>query len=235
MSILYEEIQPLIVHTKDAASDAPDPAAKDLPSAMVTALIHEIKNPAAVALAHVGLLRQAKTEAERLASYERIECALDDIETLAHELLCATHSLAPAQVQPIDLCTCLEEMCDTYQAAWPSIKFTLHRHAATAPLLVYAHPASLRMVCGNVLKNAAQAAVPNGCVTLRVSLEDDWVRLTVHNNGAPYQPDATVQKNQRGNGLGLPITRWLLAGMGGTLEIGAGEIGGCKATVRLPR
>ena len=199
---------------------------------MITALVHEIKNPAAVALAHVGLLRQAGSDGERLANCERIASALDDIAELAHQMLCVVHGTP--LVSSFDLYACLEEMCETYQEAWPNINFTLHRYAA--PIQFHAHEASMRMVFSNLLKNAAEAVTPHGCVNIYVHLEDDWVRVCIHDDGSNGTAAIDLEHvKPRGNGLGLPITRWLLQRLGGTLTLNIGEMGGCEAVVRLPR
>ncbi|MCL2500252.1 MAG: HAMP domain-containing histidine kinase [Defluviitaleaceae bacterium] len=192
------------------------------------ALAHEIKNPAALALAHVQLLRNGIDK----KGFDHIERALNTIVDLAQEMLSVTYG------QPLafdfDLYEVLGEVLGMYQAAWPGVRFLLTPHA---PLTIRAHEVSVRMVFSNLIKNAVEAVSGGGHpypeVTLSAATEGDYACVTICDNGPGYSETHGCSKKPQGNGLGLPIARWLLDRMGGRLELQPNMMGGCKAVVRL--
>lgn len=102
---------------------------------------------------------------------------------------------------------------------------------------------ALHQVLLNLLANASDALKQTEYPEIRLSLQqvDELVWLQVQDNGCGmdaeqlshlFQPFYTNKAN--GNGLGLAITRKLLAGMKGSIEIASDETGGTTATISLP-
>ena len=216
---------------------------------MAAALAHEIKNPAAVAMAHVNLIRQEQ-ELEgvfdsRLSDHMfHIEQAIIDICDLVQEMLFAIYNWS--QPYEINLHEMLMEMLDTYRAAWPGITFALE---TDAPLICYGQESSLRMVFSNLLKNAVEAveefqSSPDLQFTGQIAItahtidtdisspnqDEAFFSIAVHNNGLFLNHT----DKPHGNGLGLAICRHLLHQMGGRLEIFGNPGEGCTAMVSLP-
>jgi signal transduction histidine kinase len=78
----------------------------------------------------------------------------------------------------------------------------------------------------NTVDNAVRAAGPTGRVSVRVGDAAGWVVAQVDDDGpgfgsVPASPDT----------LGLAILRDVVAGWGGYLEIGRGELGGCRVVM----
>jgi len=197
-------------------------------SPLTAAFAHEIKNPAAVALAHVNLMR-TEANAYCLTHLNHIQQALYDICDLVQEMLLAVYTRGdPIE---IDFQQMLAEMLEQYRAAWPGISFSLE---AEAPLICCARESSLRMIFSNLLKNAVEAvcaakspAFP-GRIIIRSFFSDDCLNITICDNGV------FVSHKPHGNGLGLAICHHLAMQLSGQIALHYREEGGCIATVSLP-
>jgi signal transduction histidine kinase len=134
---------------------------------------------------------------------------------------------------------------------WPILHAgDLHfdRHGDGADVRVHADREKLQQVVLNLLANAAKFTAPGGRVELDWAVDADTVAISVRDTGCGIPADrlesvfdAFVRLDGRGarpasgTGLGLTISRELVAGMGGRLvaesEVGTGSV----FTVILPR
>jgi signal transduction histidine kinase len=196
------------------------------------ALAHEIKNPVMLAMAHVSLLRAGMDDVA--SSCDHIQHALETIVDLTHEMISVSYG------QPLafdfDLHEILTEVLSMYKAAWPGVRFLLDPR--TEPLTIRAHEVSVRMVLSNLIKNAVEAVSdgngPYPEINVFCGEKDDWAYIIIRDNGTGYNEEHPIHKKKpHGNGLGLPIARWLLERMGGDLELRPVLVGGCEAVVRL--
>jgi len=191
------------------------------PDMMAAVLAHEIKNPAALAMAYVGLLRHASQPAEVTDYCNRIQQSLMDISELVQDLLFAAHS----RPEPccVDVADMLAEMLDEYRAAFCG-RFLL---TAAPGLVCYTYEQHLRLIFSNLLKNAVEAAGPAGRITVYAAMAGDCLRVEICNASVVARPKL------HGNGMGLGICHWLLAQIGGELQIenGADE---CTVIVAVP-
>jgi len=191
-------------------------------SSLTLALAHEIKNPAALALAHVAQLRK-RTDLPGIGdTCDHVEEALEQICHLVQEMLLVTYGTAPAY--EFDLEDILLDMLEAYQAAWPQISFSLD----SASLMYYGEETFIKIIFSNLIKNAVEAVAPNGSVNIRLEKSDEHACICIQdsgNTGTTLKPHAS--------GMGLVICKWLLGRMGGKLELV--DIGsGCEARVVLP-
>ena len=108
---------------------------------------------------------------------------------------------------------------------------------------VLGDPGELGQVFLDVLLNAAQAMAGKGVVTVEISQEDGWVRVSIGDRGPGmptevlplvFDPLFTTKKGSDGTGLGLTITRELLAKHGGTIELTSVVGQGTTAILLLP-
>jgi len=188
-----------------------------------TALAHEIKTPAAVAMAYVGLIRQ-ESDSPLVAGYcNHIQQALTDISDLVQEFLFAE---APLAAHDIDLAALLSEMLNEYSAMLPQITFFLN---AKPPLICHSREQYVRLIFSNLLKNAVEATGEGGNIIVYATSVYGYLHTVLHNSGS-----AKKSPNRHSNGIGLSICSWLVQQLGGEFHIQTNDAGGCVATVSLP-
>jgi len=197
---------------------------------MAGALAHEIKNPAAVALAHVNLMRQETAPSEDVleAHLNHIEQAIMDICDLVQEMLFAIYN--HADPYELDLQDTVQEMLDTYRAAWPHISFSFDSNER---LICFGNESSLRMVFSNLLKNSVEAvdSMEYGQISISTQNKGGFQNIAIYNNGIFEEP----ANKPYGNGLGIAICRHILQQLGGHLQIyGQPGVEGCTAMISIP-
>ena len=104
-------------------------------------------------------------------------------------------------------------------------------------------PAELRRVLTNIISNAVDALPwEQGRIEITSGRDGQWATMSVRDNGAGISPETKERifeplfttKGQRGNGLGLTISRTIVARYGGRLEVESEEGRGSTFTVLLP-
>src|SRR5262249_10943494 len=98
-------------------------------------------------------------------------------------------------------------------------------------------------IVGNVMENACKwskrhvrvAAAPSGAGELTVVIDDDGPGLPEDQREAALKRGARLDELTPGSGLGLSIVDELAKAYGGAIRLEAGEMGGLKAEIRLPR
>jgi PAS domain S-box-containing protein len=106
----------------------------------------------------------------------------------------------------------------------------------------------IAQVIGNLLGNAFQHGAPGGTVRLRTRGETDQITIEVQNEGAPipaadiarlFRPfergTGTAPSSERSVGLGLYISKQIVAAHQGTIDVHSRADKGTVFTVRLPR
>ena len=194
-------------------------------SELAAALAHEIKNPAALALAHVAMLRKRADLKGIGDACDHIEEALEKICCLVQEMLFVTYGAAPAY--EFDIEDMLMDMLEAYQAAWPNITFSLEMSGEG--LMYYGEEAYIKIIFSNLLKNAVEAVGKAGYVMVNLSLTPDCVLVTIQDSGSSHGA-----LKSHASGLGLAICQWLLGRAGGRMELKGLPAGGCEAAVQLP-
>jgi len=194
-------------------------------SELAAALAHEIKNPAALALAHVSLLRKRADLHGIGDTCDHIEEALEKICNLVQEMLFATYGTVPAY--EFDLADNIMDMLEAYQAAWPSSCFSIE--APAEGLAYHGEETYINIIVSNLLKNAVEATGGNGHVMINLSPAPGHVLVAIRDNGCgncTHKPHAS--------GMGIAICKWLLSRIGGTLTLEIPADGGCEAKITLP-
>ena len=99
--------------------------------------------------------------------------------------------------------------------------------------LLRADPRRFKQILVNLLSNAVKFTETGGTVTIRagVGIAVENIRKTL----APFQQiDSALSRRHEGIGLGLPLTKSLVALHGGTLDLQSQAGKGTIVTVRLP-
>lgn len=107
--------------------------------------------------------------------------------------------------------------------------------------LVNVDDAQLTQVFANLLANAGQALAGQGVVSIRASLENGYVRVSVADNGPGISPEhlprifePLYSTKAFGVGLGLPVCRSFVEANGGSIEVESEPGKGATFTVSLP-
>ncbi|MFD9795268.1 sensor histidine kinase [Streptomyces sp. NPDC059070] len=211
--------------------------------AFVADASHQLRNPLAALLLRIELLAlelpdgneeiaSVRTEGKRLAQ------VLDDLLGLA----LAEH--AEADLQLTDIGALAAERV----AAWrplaedKGVRLRQERAAVTA----WADPVALSSALDAVIDNALKFTPAGEEVTVTVAADGEFSKITVADRGPGLTDDelgrigdrfwrAGRHQNVKGSGLGLSISRILLAAGGGTIDYAHHAPHGLLVTVRVPR
>lgn len=211
--------------------------------AFVADASHQLRNPLAALLLRIELLAlelpagneeiaSVRTEGKRLAQ------VLDDLLDLA----LAEHASADLQLTDIG------ELAAERVAAWrplaeeKGVRLTEHGAAVTA----WADPIALSSALDAVIDNALKFTPPGEEVTLSVASNGETSTVVI-TDGGPGLTDEELARigdrfwrsghhqNVKGSGLGLSISRALLAAGGGSIGYAHHEPRGLRVTVTVPR
>ena len=94
----------------------------------------------------------------------------------------------------------------------------------------------------NILKNALEAMKDGGAIAMSISSDDDTVAVRIADSGEGMSPERLSHlfepyrtSKENGTGLGLMITKRIVADHGGTIDVESEAGRGTAFTVRLPR
>ncbi|MFI2436371.1 sensor histidine kinase [Streptomyces sp. NPDC018693] len=211
--------------------------------AFVADASHQLRNPLAALLLRIELLAYELPEGnEEIASVQaegkRLADVLDDLLDLA----LAEHTEADLRITDIGALTA-ERV-----AAWaPTAEAKGVRLAGTCPpTTAWADPVALSSALDAVIDNAVKFTPRGESVEVEVAIDGDTATVVVSDRG-PGLTDEELSRvgdrfwrsgrhqNIKGSGLGLSISRALLAAGGGTITYGHHEPQGLTVTVRVPR
>lgn len=210
--------------------------------AFVSDAAHELRSPLAsirtqleVAQAHPETADWEATSEDALADVERLSRLVDDLLILAR-----IDEVPERRLSVVDLAGIADEQVARYERA--AVRVT---RAGVPSALVDGEVDGLRRIVANLIDNAVRHAV--SAVSVEVRVHRDGAVLVVTDDGPGIAPgdrdrvfdrftrlDEARSRDAGGTGLGLPIVRELVHAHGGTVELGDGEGGGLRATVRLP-
>ncbi|MFN3651728.1 MAG: response regulator [Armatimonadota bacterium] len=212
---------------------------------------HELRNPLAPILSATAILQENSSPEVVRRQRLVIERQIRHMARLIDDLLDVariTRGTIELRLERVDLRSLLEQ---AVQMAAPLIESRAHQlevRLEEAPLCLFADPARLTQVIGNLLNNAAKYTPPGGRIELRVERAADQVCIRVKDTGQGIPTgrlgevfqlftrlDHAGEADQQGLGIGLTLVKNLVELHGGTIEAhseGAGR--GSEFTVWLP-
>ncbi|HET6923330.1 MAG TPA: HAMP domain-containing sensor histidine kinase, partial [Anaeromyxobacteraceae bacterium] len=204
---------------------------------LAAGLAHEINNPLQVMLGYLSLNRDLPDRrlAEQLSAVEDEARRCKDV---VDGLLEISRPSTTAPV-PVDLRALCEEVSERLRIWMRPASLRLSVSGAGVALC---DRARLRQVVFNLVKNAAEAAGPDGGVeveiggangVIEVAVRDDGPGITPEKRANLFEPFFTTKP--LGTGLGLAVSRAIARAYGGDIEVWNAESGGAVFTVRLPR
>jgi PAS domain S-box-containing protein len=228
--------------------------ANRLKDEFLATLSHELRNPLAPLHSSLFLLQRAEPGSDQanrmLAIMDR---QIGQLTTLTNDLLDVTRisrGKITLQCSTVDLCALVRSAAEDNRALLAGHALRQVLEVPDEPLPVYADPARLSQVIGNLLHNAAKFTQANGEVTLALERSPDSksARLIVRDTGAGMDPellsrvfdpffqgDRSLARSQGGLGLGLALVKALVEMHGGRVEASSEGLGhGSTFTVEIP-
>jgi len=237
----------VLAATKEAREAAE--AATQLKTRLLQIASHDLKAPISLVRAAAAGIRLHADDPERVA---RLAAAIHAdsarMGSLVHEFL--DHAAIEAgrlelKLSPVDLAAVARSAVDSFEGLAATKQQSLAVVAPPGELpKAQADEARLRQIVDNLLSNALRFTPAGGAVQLAIGEADGRVYLEVRDSGPglspedfarlyiPFQPlSAAPTGGERSHGLGLYITRELLAHQSGALEVESQP--GVGATFRL--
>jgi len=206
-----------------------------------TVIAHEVRNPLMIIKAALHSLRQpdAGVETVREAAAD-IDGEVTRLNRLVNEVLDFARPIR-FELSPIGINTLCRESAAAALASGPGVGVACDLDPALGT--VTTDPERLRIALVNLLVNARHAVNGNGDqpVKLGTSASGDRVRITVADHGAGiagsdlaqiFDPYFTTKRG--GTGLGLPIAKNIVEGLGGTIAVSSTPGLGTQIVIELP-
>ena len=205
---------------------------------MAATIAHEIKNPLALALANLDLIKVNDIDAKYSKYCAVIEQELYTINSLVLDLIHITLSDEPEEL--FDLTALLDELTLEYRRRYENITFT--RKPGLSPAYIRGLVKNIRMVFTNILNNAIEAISQKGVVQLEQETVQDTIHIVIRDNGIGLAEDDDLllrsgglyTTKENGTGVGLRFCRSTVSRHGGRFKIENRPEGGCEVTVTLP-
>lgn len=216
-------------------------------------LAHELRNPLAPISAAAQLLKLVQHDESRVHQVsDIIERQVDHMTNLVDDLLDVsrvTRGVVNLDKSVIDI---KHIVSDAVEQVRPLIENRRHRlavHHSAESALVQVDKKRLVQVVANLLNNAAKYTPEGGDITLRVEVDNGWVRLRVRDTGIGMAPELvarafelfaqaqrTSDRSQGGLGVGLALVKSLVELHGGSVKaLSKGGGAGSEFFVDLPR
>ena len=146
--------------------------------------------------------------------------------------------LRTSAIVPQDICRSVAQQVTYLLPSCVALRLDL----ADEQILLQSDEKRLSQILLNLLTNACQHTT-QGCITLSLAADDQWVRFVVTDTGCGVPPDQAeliferfgkVDRYRQGAGLGLYLCRCLSEAMGGHLYLDTSYTGGARFVLELP-
>ncbi len=224
---------------------------------LVAGVAHEINNPLAFVLSHLGTTEQSLTDVEKrlgadvlapaqkawqraLERLSGMRMGLERMRELVVKLRTFSR-LDEGEIKHVSMRECVESVL-TILAHRLSGRVTTELSIGE-PDSIECMPGLLNQALMNLVTNAIDAIEGPGRIRIRAGAEGEAYVIAVEDTGGGipaanrtrvFEPFFTTKPVGQGTGLGLSITYSIVKKHGGTLELGDAPGGGTAAVIRLP-
>jgi len=201
---------------------------------LAVAMAHEIKNPLALALANLELIRVSDTTEKYKKYCNIIKQELYRVNQQIIDFVHSTHS--DGADETFDITTLLDELTLEYQRRYENITFCRKDRISPSPFRGVKK--SIKMVFTNVLNNAVDAISHKGNIEILQKKTLSWLHIIIEDDGIGLdenmlQPNF-ISTKENGTGIGLAYCRSTVAKYGGRFMIQNRTQGGCSVSIVLP-
>jgi signal transduction histidine kinase len=207
-------------------------------------IAHEIRNPLVSMKTFLQLLPERWGEAE--FSEQFLELVREELRRMERLLDVIVQQARPSNedsnLEATDIASALEPTIAVlnHRACKRDIRFESSIPEALPEIALGGD--SLRQIVLNLLLNAIEVTLPGGTVTLAARAVDKVAEIVITDEGPGVPPELRERifepfyttGSKRAGGLGLAITRRLIAEAGGEIFVDGCKKGGAEFLVRLP-
>lgn len=226
-------------------------AAESRKNELVAYLAHDIKTPLTSVIGYLALLAEEPDlpfeKRERFASAaldraRRLDGMMDEFFEITRYNL----GSIPVEREQVDAVMLAEQVADELLPAASGRGISIAVHAPDRPVESFIDPDKMARVLGNILKNAVAFANPSTEVLLNVHIEGESVVFAVEDAGREISPEHLVHIFEKfyrvdgarstgrgGAGLGLAISKEIVAAHGGDITA-TSESGHTVFIIRIP-
>jgi K+-sensing histidine kinase KdpD len=221
---------------------------EELKSALLSSLAHDLRTPlTAIRVAATNLHAAWLTDAQRSEQSEIVLAEVDRLTRLFQNILEMTRidagAIAPERqwVHPLEIVEAAQG-----QVEYALRAHTVHADRGTHEAVVRVDPRLTSAALAHLLENAAQYSPPGSEITVGHSVNDEGLLLEVEDRGPGiaqadlprlferFYRGTQARSHSSGTGMGLSITRGLLAAEHGRVWAGNRSDGGAKFSMLIP-
>jgi two-component system sensor histidine kinase HydH len=217
---------------------------------LATTVAHEIKTPLVAIGGFARRALKALEEPERKPRHELsvIIREVQRLERITAEILDYSKEIR-LNLEPIDLKATIEDAMEVVETRVAQANIAIDRRYEDGPCEVMADPRRIKQVILNLLENAIDAMSPGdgekdagGRLTVSTHLGPEYAELELADTGPGIPHDLFDRvftpfftTKAAGSGLGLPVSRRIIADHGGRIRLQAADGGGTCFVIELPR
>ena len=207
-----------------------------------TVIAHEVRNPLMIIKASLHALRQPAVDSTRLReAVKDIDEEVTRLNRIVNEVLDFARPIT-FERSTVDLNSLCRAAASAAQASGPGADIALALDPSVSTVNTDAE--RLRIALINMLVNARHAVNGDPApapVTLSSRSAGDRVALTIADRGVGIEPDALAHvfdpyftTKRGGTGLGLPIAKNIIEGLGGSIAVTSTAGYGTELRIELP-
>ena len=203
-------------------------------------VFHEMKNSVTLISSYLQLIEKKHPEISSFDYWVTSKNETARLRTITTELSQVKLG-SQLTLEPVDFRDFIADCCHGFHCLAGQEGVTCALNMPDTPLPVLIDTKQLRLAMVNLLKNSCEAMDHHGQVVVEALMEQGHITLHITDSGCGIAPaliekifEPFVSTKEDGSGLGLNITRQIVAAHGGTITAASREWKGCTFTMTLP-